>query len=194
MEIMKKLLSVFALIGFSYFVQAQTTQPAETAHPLQTATYKAFKVDFDLGYAIPSNGSGTKAGATFTIEPHYRLSDAFAIGFRFEGAGLGYEYNDGTNNKVKVSLLTSYCLSGDYYLTKSSFRAFVGGGAGLFTQKAIVGISGENASTSASNFGVFPRIGFEAGHFRMSAAYDIAGNNANYLAVTLGFFLGGGKK
>ncbi|MDR3712105.1 MAG: hypothetical protein P4L51_04770 [Puia sp.] len=122
------------------------------------------------------------------------MSDDFALGFRFEGAGLGSEYNDGTKNRVKVSLLTSYCLTGDYYFTKTGFRAFAGGGAGLFSQKAIVGNSGDNISVSASKFGIFPRIGFETGHFRMSAIYDVVGANANYLAFTVGFFVGGGKK
>ena len=162
-----------------------------------TATYKAFKVDLDLGYAIPSvsTGSGTKAGATFTIEPHYRLSDALAIGFRFEGAALGYEQNNGTTNKVKVSLLTSYCPSLEYYLSNDGFRPFVGAGAGIFSQQSVTATGG-NATLvpGASNFGVFPRVGFEAGHFRMSASYDIVGNNSSYLAFTIGFFLGGGKK
>ncbi len=193
---MKKVLLFSALIAFAYLANAQsTTAPSSTSSP-QSPAYKAFKVDFDFGYAIPSNGTGTKAGATFTIEPHYRLSDAFALGFRFEGAGLGYETQQGTGTKVKVSLLTSYCLTGDYYFTHTGFRAFAGGGAGIFSQNAVVGNLGDNvsASTSATRFGVFPRIGFEAGHFRMSAAYDIVGSNANYLAFTIGFFLGGGKK
>ena len=184
---MKKLLLLSLLISAAFMTHAQTS----------TATYKAFKVDLDLGYAIPSvsTGSGTKAGATFTIEPHYRLSDALAIGFRFEGAALGYEQNNGTTNKVKVSLLTSYCPSLEYYLSNGEFRPFVGAGAGIFSQQSVTATGG-NATLvpGASSFGVFPRVGFEAGHFRMSASYDIVGNNSSYLAFTIGFFLGGGKK
>src|ERR1700733_5544765 len=180
---MKKLLLLSALTSFTYLANAQSK------------SYKAFKVDLDFGYAIPSDGTGTKAGATFTIEPHYRLSDAFALGLRFEGAGLGYESDNGTTEKIKVSLLTSYCLTGDYYFTKSSFRAFAGGGLGIFSQKSESAISGIHGAITAgaTQFGVFPRIGFEAGHFRMSGTYDIIGNNASYLAFTLGFFFGGGK-
>jgi hypothetical protein len=82
---MKKLLLLFVLISFSFLAKAQTS------------AYKSFKVDVDLGYAIPSAGTGTgiKAGVTFTIEPHYRLSDDVAIGFRFEGAALGYQESNG---------------------------------------------------------------------------------------------------
>src|SRR5665213_3364156 len=96
---MKKLLLLIALVSASYLANAQATTYSQV--------YKAFKVDIGLGYAIPSSGSGTKAGATFTIEPHYRITDDLAIGLRFEGAGLGYE--DQLNDKAKVSLLTSYC-------------------------------------------------------------------------------------
>jgi hypothetical protein len=176
---MKKLLLFSALIGAAFLANAQST------------TYKAFKVDIDLGYAGPSSGTAT-AGAAFTIEPHYRLSDDFALGLRFQGAALVYKTSAGNN---KGSLLTSYCASGDYYLAKEGFRPFIGAGAGLFQQESVTGGSG-NATIvpSATNFGVFPRVGFEAGHFRFSADYDIAGSNSNYFAVAIGAFFGGGKK
>jgi hypothetical protein len=188
---MKKSLLLSLLISAAFMAHAQTSTSTSTS------TYKAFKVDFDLGYAIPSvsTGSGTKAGATFTIEPHYRLSDALAIGFRFEGAALGYEQNNGTTNKVKVSLLTSYCPSVEYYFSNGGFRPFVGAGAGIFSQQSLAA-TGSNATLvpGASNFGFFPEVGFEAGHFRMSADYDVAGNSNNYLSFKIGFFFGGGKK
>ncbi|MGZ3767595.1 MAG: hypothetical protein ACXVB0_18990 [Mucilaginibacter sp.] len=182
---MKKLLLFSALISFAFLAKAQTS------------TYKAFKVDVDLGYAIPSAGTGTgiKAGVTFTIEPHYRLSDDIAIGFRFEGAALGYQESNGTTNKTHISVLTSYSPTFEYYFAKTGFRPFAGVGAGIFSQQSVTGSNG-NASLvpGATNFGVFPRVGFEAGHFRMSAAYNIVGSNSSYLAFTIGFFLGGGKK
>jgi hypothetical protein len=181
---MKKLLLFAALISVSIFANAQST------------TYKAFKVDVDFGYAIPSNGTGTKAGATFTIEPHYRVADAFAIGLRLEGAALGYENQIDKN--AKISLLTSYCATGEYYFMKGGFRPFVGGGLGLFSQKAVSANGGSGTTTtvraSTTEFGAFPRIGFEAGHFRMAATYDALGNNASYTSFTIGFFLGGGSK
>lgn len=182
---MKKLILFAAFLVPAFFAEAQST------------TYKAFKVDIDLGYAIPSsgNGTGTKAGVTFTVEPHYRLSDDLAIGFRFEGAGLGYQYYDGTRNKTHVSVLTSYCPSIEYYFSKGGFRPFAGAGAGIFSQQLVTGSGGSATLVPAgTNFGAFPRVGFEAGHFRASAAYDIAGNNSNYLAFTVGVFFGGGKK
>ncbi len=190
---MKKLLLLTAFICAAFMANAQTSNSTSSS----TSTYHAFKVDIGLGYAIPSvsTGSGTKAGATFTIQPHYRLSDDLAIGLRFEGAALGYEDENGTSNKVKVSLLTSYCPSLEYYLSNGGFRPFVGAGAGIFSQQSVTAAGG-NATLvpGTSGFGFFPEVGFEAGHFRMSADYDVAGNNNNYLAFKIGFFFGGGKK
>jgi hypothetical protein len=188
---MKKLLLLAVLTNITLLVNAQSTPTASTM-------YKAFKVDIDLGYATPSNGTGTKGGVSFTIEPHYRLSDEFALGLRIEGAGLGYQTVDASgNDKTKVSLLISYCATGDYYFMNGGFRPFAGAGAGFFSQQSIVGNKGSGGVTTvpgATNFGFFPRVGFEAGHLRISAAYDIVGNNQSYASFTLGVFFGGGKK
>lgn len=179
---MRKLFLLSALIGFAATVNAQST------------TYHAFKVDIGFGYAIPSGdgGDGTKAGATFTIHPHYRLSDDFALGLRLEGAGIGYQDEQG---KTKISLLESYCASGEYYLAKGGVRPFVGAGAGFFTQSSLKSENGDAVlATGATRFGFFPEVGLEAGHFRLSADYDVIGDNNSYLAFKIGFFLGGGKK
>jgi len=184
-QIMKKILLFSVLISFSILANAQST------------AYKAFKVDIDLGYASPSvgNGAGVKAGATFTIEPHYRLSDNLAVGLRLEGAALGYQESNGTDTKTQVSVLTSYCPSIDYYFTKEGFRPFGGVGAGVFSQKSLASSNGSATLVAGgSSFGFFPRLGFETGHFRMAATYNIVGNSSSYLAFSIGAFFGGGKK
>jgi opacity protein-like surface antigen len=186
---MKKLLLFFALVIFSYLAQAQSSD------------YHAFKFDLDFGYAIPSNsaGSSVKAGATFTLEPHYRLSDDFAVGLRIEGAALGYETDPNSDNSsVNISAIASYCATGDFYLANGGFRPYVGGGVGFFLQQALNVDENSGESTTltprSTKFGFFPRVGFEAGHFRVSASYNVLGNNSDYAAFTLGFFFGGGKK
>jgi hypothetical protein len=35
--------------------------------------------------------AGTKGGVSFTIQPHYRVSDDLALGLRLEGAALAYQ-------------------------------------------------------------------------------------------------------
>jgi hypothetical protein len=179
---MKKTLLLLAFVGFSLLAKAQSV------------TYHNFKVDLGIGYAIPSSGSGTKAGVTLTIQPHYRLSDDLAVGVRVEGAALGYENQ--TTNDTKISVLTSYCATGEYYLTKTGIRPFVGVGAGAFVQSAEASTStnGQLATTHPSSFGFFPEAGIEAGHFRLSADCNVVGNSNSYFAVKIGAFFGGGSR
>jgi len=185
---MKKSLLIATFVACGFLAKAQSTK------------YHAFKVDVDFGYAIPSSGStgsnGVKAGATFTIEPHYRLSDAFAVGLRIEGAALAYASPNGSGgyDNAKAAILTSYCATGEYYLSNNGFRPFVGGGVGFFTQSALKLLNSSYYLPSSTGAGFFPRVGFEAGHFRMSGAYNIVGHNNSYLAFTIGAFFGGGKK
>jgi outer membrane protein X len=185
---MKKSLLLFAIvIGFSVAAKAQS------------ATYHNFKVDIGIGYAIPSESSGTngtKAGVTFTVQPHYRLSDDLAVGLRFEGAALGDKNENDGGNHVKISVLVSYCATGEYYFTQKGIRPFVGAGLGIFTQSASLDSdSGDKlASANSSKFGFFPEAGIEAGHFRLSADYDILGNNSSYFSIKIGAFFGGGSR
>jgi len=181
---MKKLLLLTAFAGFALFANAQSE------------TFHAFKVDVGFGYALPSNGSGTKAGATFTIQPHYRLTDEFAVGLRMEGAAIGYENN--STGDTKISVLASYCATGEYYFSNEGFRPFVGAGVGFFDQaSAQVNDNTDGnvvVSAATSGFGAFPEVGFEAGHFRMSVDYNVVGHSNSYASVKIGFFLGGGTK
>lgn len=160
--------------------------------------YRKIKVDLGLGYASPVesvSGGGTKAGVAFVIEPHYRLTDDLALGLRLEGAAIG-QVNTSTS-ATKASILASYSATGDYYFGQSNFRPLVGVGAGIFRSADVnVGTSSGgtlNTVPGSSKFGLFPRVGFEYGHFRMSGEYNIVGKGG-YLAAKLGFFFGGGKK
>jgi outer membrane protein W len=189
---MKKLILLTTMVGFAMFAKAQSTD------------FRAFKFDIGFGYAIPtaSSNGGTKAGVTFTLQPHYRLSDEFAVGLRIEEAGLGYENGAGNTTDIKVAFLASYCVTGEYYLSNGSFRPFVGGGVGFFNQSSADVNSNtvdQNNNTvvlvpGGTKFGLFPEVGFEAGHFRLSADYNVAGGNNNYASFKVGFFFGGGRK
>ena len=177
---MKKLLLIAACIACVFTAKSQT--------------YHAFKVDIGFGYAIPSaSGSSTKAGVTFTVQPHYRVSDDFAVGLRLEGAALAFQTGSNSDD-TKIAVLASYCATGEYYLMDGGFRPFIGAGAGFFTQSSININNSSYTLPSATKFGFFPEVGVEAGHFRLSADYDILPDKAGYLAFKIGFFLGGGKK
>lgn len=185
---MKKFyLTAFAIVA-AIFANAQTE-----------LTFKPFKVDIALGYALPS-GSGSKAGVLVAIEPKYALNDNLTLGLRMETAVTA----QGTvaNNEIKdgdVKASGSYLATADYYFNTNRFRPFVGAGAGLYTN-ASAELSEQTTSEDvqkARSFGFAPRAGFEFGHFRAAIEYNVAGKsgnlNHNYLGIKLGFFLGGGR-
>jgi hypothetical protein len=178
---MKKLLLFVAFIAIAFTAKSQSE------------AYKSFKVDISLGYAIPAESNGTKGGVSFTIQPHYRVSDDLALGLRLEGAALSYNTS---GNDTKVSVLGSYALTGEYYLAEGGIRPFIGAGAGLFTRASIDVGSGSSTVTvpSATKFGFFPTVGIETGHLRLNADYNILPDKGGYFAFKIGFFLGGGKK
>ncbi|MBD1392471.1 hypothetical protein [Mucilaginibacter glaciei] len=172
----------------------------------QSENFRAFKVDFSLGYASPANsGSGagsSSGGVSFTLHPHYRLSDQFAVGLRVDAALLGYSTYDAVSNTFsasQIASLTSYALTGEYYLMDGGFRPFIGAGAGVFSQSSIQVLDANgstivNGTLLESKIGVFPEVGFEVGHFRVSGDYNFLPNKAGYLGVKMGFFFGGGRK
>ena len=174
-------------IGAVVFANAQAEQ-----------TFKPFKVDIALGYALPS-GEGSKAGALFAIEPKYALNDNLAIGLRMEAA-LTAQASTSAMSDADVKASSSYLATVDYYLNTNSFRPFLGAGAGIFTNaSAQANTASETTSDvkTGSRFGFTPRIGFETGHFRTAIEYNFAGKTANinhnYLGIKIGFFLGGGR-
>ena len=209
---MKKLFLLITIVGCAVMANAQSTTTASSSST--ASKFHRFKVDVTFGYAIPPSNSNTagdkiKAGATFVLEPHYRVADAVAIGLRIEGAALAYGNTSGsgsgTSGNANVSAIYSYCPSLDFYLMNGGFRPFIGGGAGIYNQGS-VNVSGSDQGTSntgyvslGSKFGFFPRAGFEIGHLRLSAEYNVLGNDANgnsssFAAFNIGFFFGGGKR
>ena len=185
---MKKILFCASFLAATFLTKAQET------------TFKPFKFDIALGYAVPS-GSGTKAGVIFALEPKYALNDNITLGLRWETAAMANVSvdNNGENLKGDAKASSSYLLTGDYYFTTNSFRPFAGLGAGLF-RNAAVDLESENMEGDmnvASKFGFAPRVGFEYGHFRTAIEYNIAGKagdyNNNYLGIKMGFFIGGGR-
>jgi hypothetical protein len=186
---MKKLFLLIALAGFSCFANAQSTN------------YRPFKFDIDLGFLEPSNSTAIYPGGSFTLEPHVRLSNDFAIGFRVEAAVFEYKpmiipLDGDESSNFSGYVQGSYCLTADYYLTGGGFRPFIGAGAGYYASAAVNNDTSDYGYTTLTDgkFGFFPRIGFEAGHFRLSATYNVLSNNASYTSIAIGAFFGGGRK
>jgi OmpW family len=185
---MKKITIVLLFSVACFFANAQST------------TFKPFKFDIALGYAIPS-GTGSKGGVLAAAEPKYAINDNIAVGLRLEvavtaRAGIDKTTGDVVSGDVKAS--GSYLLTGDYYFSKSAFRPFAGLGVGIYSLAAgTADNSGNVEVAAATKFGVAPRVGFELGHFRAAIEYNAPGKtgtiNNNYLGIKVGFFIGGGR-
>jgi hypothetical protein len=155
--------------------------------------YNKFKLGLGAGYAGGNGGFSFSGGggALLTLEPAYRLNDGLAIGVRFEGAAYG------TGSAIGFpEAFGSITLSGQYYMGAEEFRPFVGAGVGYF-------------SHNKGRWGLFPRIGFDSGHWTLalefnlvpagSSSYDYLTNtsatsSAYYLGIRIGGFFFGGKR
>ncbi len=170
----------------------------------QSTIFKPFKVDLGVGY-----GFGNAKGVTFHLEPKYSIKDQIAIGLRMEGALLGnVEMEDGGNGatSVDISAIASYLVTGDYYFSNNTFRPLVGLGAGVYNMGSVGITTTDNQANIdepvvevGTKFGIAPRIGFEAGHFRMGLEYNIITGqpkdfNRNYFAAKIGVVFGGGRR
>jgi OmpW family len=168
--------------------------------------FRKFRVGFGVSY-LPSD----KGAAAASLEVSYRLKDNILIGFRGENAML-------PNSSVH-----SQSLNLQYYFTgNKNFRPFVGVGAGMFRPSMMSGGCGspgtDHVLNTETKFGFYPRIGFDFHHFSMTLDWNIASSSKsmvgnglsptengydpphaqylsnNYVALKLGFFIGGGKR
>lgn len=181
------------LIILSLVILAAQVSNAQKQEVASQHTFKKFKTDISVGYAIPK-GSGTKGGVIFVIEPKYAIIDKLSVGLRMEGAALANVNIAG--NKGTVRMLASGLLTGDYYFNNNKFRPFGGAGAGVYRMASIdIKDSGAGASIpQSSSFGFMARAGFELGHLRMGLEYNFLKAQAGYFGIKLGVCIGGGRK
>lgn len=166
--------------------------------------FKKIKVFTGLGYAAPNGGGG---GFIFDFEPAYRIIDPIAVGFRFEAAGL---VKDVDGESLDLSLVVSYTLNGQYYFTNGGFRPYIGIGLGVYEFGSVSLDSQSGSADTDSQFGFYPRIGFDAGHFNLNVDFnivpdseiqgiDLNGNSIitniknSYIGIRIGGVIGGGR-
>ena len=155
--------------------------------------YNKFKLGLGAGYAGGSDAKGFSGGggALLTLEPAYRISDNLAFGLRIETAFYGSGYGGAGIPGGFVSITTNV----QYYFNIKPFRPFVGAGLGIFAHNEI-------------EFGFYPRIGFDWGHFTFALEYNLipigsedydyqtgttSTSSAYYIGIRVGGFFFGGK-
>ena len=176
---------------------------------------KPFKCDVSVGYAIPQ-GSGSKGGALFAVEPKYAVIPNLSVGLRMEGTIVarfsGYDaYGYPMDASVKAS--SSFLATADYYFTSNyNFRPFAGIGGGAFLLAGVESSQSSDALSTATKFGGLVRAGIEISHFRVGFEYnlipkttftgydqngdEVAGlvSKNSYIGIKIGACFGGGRK
>ena len=194
---MKKLFFAAALAAM-FALSAQIQTQAQT----QNFSFKRFRVDAGLGAIIPLPKDLNGVILTY-FEPKYELIPQIAVGFRCEGSMFGgpSSWAIATRASLEYSfkINSSYMLTGDYYFDNNFFRPFAGLGLGVFTQERC---SCSGSSTPVT-FATMLRAGFDIYHFRFTLSYNRDFNNHNplygdkdfnFLSLTAGFYIGGGRK
>lgn len=169
--------------------------------------YKPFKLGLGLGFAKPGDGGG---GVLFDLEPAYRINDDIAVGLRIESAVMAKISPDGS--EASASANGSYTMNGQYYLTTSKVRPYVGAGFGIFTLAAVSAGDTNAEIGGGSEFGFYPRLGIDIGHFNINFDYNIISSTESvaidgtsgqtgsgeiknsYMGIRIGGYFFGGKR
>ena len=145
-----------------------------------------WRTGLDVGVrAIPDFGF---LGA---MELKYNLRNDMNIGLRAEN--MYYQ-----NNKSDDGRLLSFYMTYDYYFTGSKYSPFIGAGLGYYFCDAQYFSHDIKYNNPACLF----RIGFEFWKLRTSLTYAVVRTNEtifynkhkDYISLTVGFFIGGGKR
>ena len=159
--------------------------------------YHKFKAGLAFGLTQVTN-------PILALETAYRLSDAFAIGVRFETT------SDATKGYVSEQSISSITINSQYYFSAKKVRPFIGAGLGQYF------IAGRYDDIP-KKFGFYPRLGIDMGHASLSLEYNMLPSTSvdsdvfyldangvyhsltdtftfSYLGIKIGFFVGGGKK
>ena len=169
------------------------------------------RVNFDLGYAIPSGGGN---GVSIYLEPMYNIKENINVGLRIGTPVLvrKIDFFSGETTETSGNTNISFIATTDYHFNKtnSSITPFIGGGIGY---TSIANISYEPFSDTDNKTEYIGKIngmirgGFEWKKLRFSIDYnfisksdlidtngDKIGDSKNsYFGINLGFFVGGGK-
>ncbi len=169
----------------------------------QDFAFKRFRVDLGGGYGIPFT-EGLDGGALFYLEPKFEVIPQVSVGLRWDGTLFAGASVDADGGSGGVKLSSGFLATGDYHFTNTGFRPFAGGGLGMYSVAgASVSVNvgdnnpNVNADTDASNnFALMLRAGFDVAHWRLVLSYNaaFADETFHYLGITVGWYIGGGKK
>ena len=183
-----KLLFCFVLAAVGYTANAQN---------------RSIKMDGSIGGAMTFGGVKSY-GISAAVEPKFFFNKRIAAGLRLEGDVLfgGKIEADAQNVDVQMTSRSAQLVKGEFYLTESKTRPFIGLMGGRYTQ-ANIGSSSSGSATivAGTYFGFAPELGVTFNNFRISGIYhfvpgtDLVSVSSgspieverNYFVFTMGF-------
>ncbi len=190
---MKKLL----IICLTLFLFSASTLYGQA---VRERIFKPFRVGFGVLYETPT-AENAGSGYGFYIEPRYATTDNIIMGLHLEGVYLGESSItvDYTAVELESTVMYPILIISEYAFGYDNVRPFVGLGAGIYQKKkSAISTSLVNGvyigNQSKTNFGIAPRIGINAHHFRLAAIFNFTGKDiSNFFGIQLGLELGGGR-
>lgn len=142
----------------------------------QAANYSPVRAD--VGFAGHSQPAVGRFGFGGQGEVKFNIHDQIAIGVRLDGAILlGGDIGEDGGTSVSVGVVGGTLLKGEYFLTTSSVRPFLGLAAGLYdivSQEVTGGPDTTYVDQKAGRyFGVGPQLGINLGPVRLAAMYNM---------------------
>ncbi len=141
----------------------------------QAKSYQPVRVDVGIaGAYTPSYG---RSGFGAVVEPKLNITDQISVGLRFDGVvTFGGTLGSNGDTSISVGAAAATLLDGEYFLTTSSVRPFVGLGLGMYAIVSQSVEAGSNTSVSQAAgryFGIAPSIGIDLGRLRLAATYNL---------------------
>ena len=134
-------------------------------------------VRFNVGLLVPYTPGTGSGGFGGVVEGKYNITDNIAAGLRLDGA-LQFGGSVGTASaSVNIGVVAAVLAKGEFFLTNSTVRPFVGLGAGMYALAGQSVTAGEGSAgvtqAAGSVFGVAPQLGLDLGAVRLAATYNV---------------------
>ena len=144
-----------------------------TAHA-QAQNYDPVRADSGLtGSFISKTGRGG-GGALFEIK--YLVHDQIAVGARAEAQVMFGGNFGGDETHMDMAAVAAVLAKGEYYVTTSTVRPFVGLAFGVYdigSQSITAGPMTTSVDQKAGRyFGIAPQLGIDLGRLRLAATYN----------------------
>jgi hypothetical protein len=134
-------------------------------------------IRFNVGLLVPYTPGTGSGGFGAVVEGKYNITDRIAAGLRLDGA-VQFGGSVGSNTaSINVGAVAAVLAKGEFFLTNSTVRPFVGFGAGMYALGGQSVTTGEGSAgvtqAAGSVFGMAPQLGLDLGAVRLAATYNV---------------------